>query len=72
MEIRWEYGNRTLLMLLVPAWTLDVWNWGPLMLGALRFFFFPCWEMICQVVVAEVEHLRVKGYDPRIAACMFV
>lgn len=40
-------------------------RWGP---GA----FFVCRWVICQAVVAEVEPLRLKGYDPRSAVCVCV
>lgn len=45
----------------------------PLMLGPWRFFCV-CVRLgvICQAVVAEVEPLRLKGYDPRSAVRMFV
>ncbi len=42
---------------------------GPSHAGALALFFV-CREVICQAVVAEVEPLRLKGYDPRSAVCV--
>lgn len=46
----------------------------PLMLGPWCFFLCVCLclGVICQAVVAEVEPLRLKGYDPRSAASTFV
>lgn len=70
VQIQWEWGNISSLALLVTAWRLEelfgtgpLSRWGP---GA----FFVCGGVICQAVVAEVEPLRLKGYDPRSAVCV--
>lgn len=43
---------------------------GPTHTGALALFLCVCRGVICQAVVAEVEPLRLEGYDPRSALCM--
>lgn len=66
VQIQWEWSSSSSLPSLVTELGLaELLGTGPTHAGALVLFFCVCHGVICQAAVAEVEPLRLKGYDPR-------